>query len=113
MKTIICGGKNYYLDYDDVIKLDHLKYKITQVISGGSGGVDSCGEIWAKKNNIPLKIFRSDWITHGKLAAQMRNKQMMSDADACILFPGGVETETILKLALEHKLDIYDYRLKS
>jgi hypothetical protein len=112
MKTIIAGGRDYYLDDDDTAKLDSLKDKITEVISGGAKGADSCGEIWAKNNSIPLKIYPADWNTHGKSAGYIRNKQMAEVADACILFPGGRGTEMMFKLAQDYKLEIYDFRLK-
>jgi hypothetical protein len=112
MKTIIAGGRDYYLDDEDTDKLDNLKVKITQVISGGARGADSCGEIWAKNNNIPLKIYPADWNTHGKSAGYIRNKQMAEVADACILFPGGRGTEMMFKLAKDYKLEIHDFRLK-
>jgi hypothetical protein len=113
MRTIIAGGRDYFLNDNDVSKLDSLKDKISLVISGGARGVDSCGEKWAKDNNIPIEIYPADWNTHGKSAGYIRNKQMAEVADCCILFKGGRGTEMMFKLAKEYKLELYDFRVES
>jgi len=110
MKTIIAGGRDYYLTDNDIQKLDSLKDEITLVISGAETGVDACGEMWARKNNIPVKLFPADWKTYGKQAGYLRNKQMAEYADVLIIFQGGRGTELMLKLAQEHKLKIWDFR---
>jgi len=113
MKTIIAGGRNYYLTDKEYSKLDDLRDQISQVVSGAATGVDSCGEMWGRKNNIPIKMFQSDWKTHGKQAGYLRNKQMIEYSDACILFNGGVGTQMIFELASKYGLKIYDYRTES
>lgn len=113
MKTIIAGGRNYYLNSNDLEKLNNLKDKITTVISGGAKGVDFCGEKWAKQNNIAIEVYPADWKRHGKSAGYIRNKQMAQVSDACILFLGGKGTELMFNLAKEYKLIIYDFRTKN
>jgi hypothetical protein len=49
---------------------------VTEVVSGVDAGADEFGEKWAKINNIPVKIFKADWKTHGRAAGPIRNKQM-------------------------------------
>lgn len=109
MKTIIAGGRGYLFTQKDIEWLDqiHAKHKITEVVSGGAFGADSCGEAWATVNAIPVKVFQADWETHGKAAGPIRNQQMAEYADACILFPGGKGTESMRQLALKHELAIY------
>jgi hypothetical protein len=113
MKTIIAGGRDYLLQDDDVSKLDSIKDQITQVVSGAAKGVDACGELWARQNNIPIKMFPADWKSYGKKAGYLRNKQMAEYADACVLFCGGKGTQMMFDLATEYGLKIYDFRLKS
>jgi len=113
MKTIIAGGRDYHLSDTDVLKLDELADNISQVVSGAARGVDSCGELWARKNNIPVKMFPADWKTYGKKAGYLRNKQMAEYADACILFTGGKGTQMMFDLAKEYNLKIWDFRVKS
>lgn len=110
MKIIIAGGRDYYLQPQDLAKLDQIKDQITEVVSGGAKGVDICGEHWAIKNNIPIKAFAPDWKKHGKAAGPIRNKQMADYADAVALFPGGKGTENMYNAAKKNDLIIYDFR---
>lgn len=109
MKTIIAGGRNYLFTPKDIEWLDqiHARHKITEVVSGGAFGADSCGEDWARVNSIPVRVFKADWEAHGKAAGPIRNKQMAKYAEACILFPGGSGTESMRELALQNELLIY------
>jgi hypothetical protein len=92
MKTIIAGERDYYLTKEDFEFLKTLQ--ITEVISGGTYGVDKEGEIFAEQNKIPLKIFPANWVKYGKAAGHILNEQM---AD---------------KNAQKYKLKIVDKRFK-
>jgi len=112
MKTIIAGGRDYLLTDEDIQKLDKIKSEITEVVSGAAKGVDACGELWGRQNNLPIKMFPADWKSYGKRAGYLRNKQMAKYADACVLFQGGKGTEMMFDLATQYGLKIYDFRLK-
>lgn len=107
MKTIICGGRDYYFTHHDYEQLDEiLRVKnITEVISGGCTGADACGERWAKEKGIPVKRFLADW-DKGKGAGPLRNEGMASYAEMCIVFPGGKGTADMKQRALAHGLFI-------
>jgi len=108
MKCIIAGGRSYQLTTVDYAKLDGLE--ITEVVSGGCTGADSCGEEWAKIKGIPVKRFKPDWDKHGRNAGPIRNGRMASYADAAALFPGGRGTESMLAEAKRAGIVIYDFR---
>lgn len=110
MKTIIAGGRDYHLTETDFNKLDQLKDKVSEVVSGCARGVDTAGETWAEKNNIPVKKFPADWNKYGKSAGYRRNQQMAEYADAVILFPGGKGTNHMYDIAKRMGLIIYDFR---
>jgi hypothetical protein len=112
MKTIIAGGREYIFTESDIQLLNRLRIQIpiTEVVSGGARGADRCGEMWASKHNIPIKLFPANWDKHGKSAGAKRNKQMAQYADAVILFPGGRGTDCMFTLAEEEKIKIFDYR---
>lgn len=110
MKLIIAGGRDYQLTQDDYTKLDTIKARVEVVVSGGATGADRCGEIWARRNKLPLKIFPADWKQYGKKAGPIRNMQMAEYADAVALFPGGSGTESMRTESLKRGLEIFDFR---
>jgi len=108
MRTIICGGRDYYLTSDDYAFLDSIREKITRVISGGAKGADRCGEEWAKRNVIPLTVVEPAWSLFGKKAGYERNVAMSEIADAVVVFPGGKGTQMMFDIAKKKKLQIWD-----
>lgn len=112
MKVIIAGGRNYQFTADDQRKLDqlHSEWKITEVVSGGARGADRCGEFWANRHGIPIKVFRANWNQYGNAAGPIRNGEMAEYADAVVLFPGGRGTADMLNQAEGAGLTIVDWR---
>lgn len=108
MKTIIAGGRDYFLNENDYLDLDN--FGITEVVSGACKGVDSCGEAWAFMGNIPVKIFNADWTKHGRAAGPIRNREMAQYADQVILFPGGRGTQSMYNEAKKAGIKIVDRR---
>src|SRR6476661_8492494 len=98
MKLIIAGGRDYDVTQQDIQALDTIP-DVTEVVSGGAGGADACGEDWAAMRGIPCKSFRADWLKHGKAAGPIRNRKMAEYADAVVLFPGGKGTDSMFREA--------------
>ena len=110
MKVIVAGSRNFN-NYEFLSgKLDHYfkNQTPTEIISGGARGADKFGEIYAKRNNISLKIFPADWETHGKAAGYIRNKQMAEYADACVVFWDGKSkgSKHMIDLAKKYNLKL-------
>lgn len=108
IKVIIAGGRNYQLTETHFKWLDtiHKETPIGEVVSGGAKGADEGGEIWAKRNNIPVNVFHADWNVNGRAAGPIRNEQMAKycaetsfAANLCILFPGGKGTQNMKQTA--------------
>lgn len=88
-KLAVIGSRNFD-DYDLLeMILDKFKDKITTIVSGGANGADSLGEKWANKNDISTKIYKPDWDKYGKRAGYLRNRDIISNCDACIAFWDG------------------------
>lgn len=95
MKTIIAGGRDYrvvngvqqpFTEEDcRVLQVFH----ITEVVCGMAPGADACGKLWAESRGIPVKEFKADWATFGKVAGPVRNRAMAQYADALIAFWDG------------------------
>ena len=90
IKCIVAGSRdfnNYTLLCDT---LDNLFSSIPdepiEIVSGGARGADRLGELFAKQNDIPVKLFLPDWDTYGKAAGCIRNTQMAKYATHCVVF---------------------------
>ncbi len=84
MRVIIAGTR---LICDDTIvrkAIEASGFIISEIVSGGSKGVDESAERIAEKDGIPLMRFPADWNKYGKKAAPVRNRKMADHADALI-----------------------------
>ena len=89
MKVVIAGSRSIN-SYDLVERtIQDSGYEVTEVVSGRARGVDSLGEHWAERHDIPVKKFPADWDKHGKAAGHIRNAEMAKYADAAILIWDG------------------------
>lgn len=110
MRVIICGGREWSPKDGDLEWLNalHEQHRFTLVISGGAQGADQCGEIWARLNAIPVKVFKPEWQKWGKIAGFIRNGEMAQAADAAVIFPGGRGTADLKRRAIERGLVIFE-----
>lgn len=70
-------------------------YTRPEIVSGGAGGIDFLGELYAKKHTLSLKVFPADWNTHGKKAGFLRNVEMADYADRLIAIWDGKSKGTL------------------
>lgn len=89
MKVVIAGSRSgmSYTDVKEAIRLSG--FAITEVVSGGAGGVDTLGEQWAVENKIPITRFIPDWAKQGRAAGPIRNRDMAVYAEAVIVVWNG------------------------
>lgn len=89
MKLIIAGSRDVRLtiiEIGEVLRERKVPVElVTEVVSGGAAGMDTCGEEWASYHGIPIKYFPANWDLHGKAAGPMRNKEMALYADAALI----------------------------
>lgn len=132
MKIIIAGGRNItdpkYV-WDAMIK-SNAKAKVTEVVSGGARGVDSIAIAWAKRHNIPYKIFKAKWDDldapgavvdvhptfdgfYNKIAGIQRNHEMGDYAEALVAIWDGKSSGTRDMIEYMKKLGkkVYVYRV--
>jgi len=108
VRTIVAGGRNYFLTEFDESRLDELD--ITEVVCGCARGADTGGEVWAQKRGIPVKRFPAQWDTLGRGAGLARNCEMADYAEMLVAFPGGRGTDHMVRTALARGLVVYDWR---
>lgn len=90
MKVAIIGSRN--LNITNIG--DYLPENVTEIISGGAKGVDSCAKEYALKNNIPFTEFLPDYRRFGRGAPLKRNLLIIEYADMVIAFWNGVSKGT-------------------
>ncbi len=113
MKTIIAGSREI-TDEGVVAKAVAASgYHITEVVSGGAGGVDSLGEEYAFENGIALERFPvHDFEWEKSLGAgHRRNKVMVDYADALIAIWDGKSdgTRNVIKQAKAKGIPVFVY----
>jgi hypothetical protein len=81
MKTIIAGS----LTLTDPCILQYAirdsGFHVTELVSGGTPGVDTLAEQWEEQNGIPFTRFPADWKRYGRRAGPVRNKEMAEYAE--------------------------------
>jgi len=108
--VIVCGGRAY-ADRERVFAaLDaaHGKATITLLVHGAcvdrkTGrllGADRWADEWAHERGVTVDRHSANWLTWGKAAGPMRNKQMAeAGAHGCVAFPGGTGTANMVRHA--------------
>ena len=121
-KVLVCGGRDFGhipKDKTDPLKEKRLKEyffvfdTLTEmlepiigkeeliIISGCATGPDTIALVWAKQYDIDTKEYPADWITHGKAAGPIRNREMLKEGkpDWVIAFPGDNGTADMVKIS--------------
>jgi hypothetical protein len=110
VKTIIAGSRSI----TDIAQVQRAitgsGFYITEVVSGKARGVDSLGEMEARRRRIPVKFFPADW-SKGPCAGPMRNRQMADYAEALILIWDGKSkgSANMLQEAKKRGLGIFQH----
>ncbi len=85
MKIAIIGSRN--INIEDL--REYLSENVTEIVSGGAKGVDTCAREYAIKNKIPLTEFLPDYKRYGRGAPLKRNIEIIEYADMVIAFWDG------------------------
>lgn len=115
MKIVIAGSRTI-TDMNILLKGIQLsKYNITsedEIISGGAKGVDTLGQIYAKRHNIKVKLFKPNWDKYGKSAGIIRNYEMAKYCDKAIVIHNGSNGSlNMIKNLIKFNKDFFEYKL--
>ena len=107
---LIIAGTRTFSDYNLLqTTVDFLLRRKgeVEIVSGGARGADRLGELYARRHNIPLKVFPADWST-GRSAGIKRNAEMAAYADALVAFWDGESrgTRNMIEEANKRNLQI-------
>lgn len=90
MKVAIVGSRS--LKVDDLGK--YLPEGVTEIVTGGAKGIDTCAEEYAKAKGLKLTIFFPEYRRYGRYAPLKRNEQIIDYADMIIAFWDGISHGT-------------------
>ncbi len=85
MKVAIIGSRGLQVDNIG----SYLPESVSEIVSGGAKGIDSCAREYALKNNIKLTEFLPEYERYGKSAPLKRNIRIVDYADEIIAFWDG------------------------
>ena len=68
---------------------DYLPDDVTEIISGGAAGIDTCARHYALSHGIKLTEFLPDYRRFGRAAPLKRNLDIIQNADLVLAFWDG------------------------
>lgn len=90
MKIAVIGSRN--LTVNDLGK--YLPKEVTEIVSGGAKGIDTCAKTYALANSIKLTEFLPEYEKYGQGAPLKRNLQIIDYADLVLAFWDGKSKDT-------------------
>lgn len=117
MKLIIAGSRHLDIPkemIDWIIGQFQDLNDVNEIVSGTAKGVDTSGELFAKRYNMGLTKFPANWEEYGKKAGHLRNAEMAEYADALLLVWDGLSNGSANMKNQMLKLDkpVYEFIIK-
>jgi len=111
-RVLVCGGRNYR-DWPRLCAvLDAIRPKPLVVIHGDAPGADQLAGLWARTNQVAVRVHPADWTELGRAAGPIRNQEMLDEEkpDLVIAFPGGHGTVDMVSRAREAGVEVRELR---
>ena len=90
MKVAIVGSRGL-----QVMNLEkYLPDSVTEIVSGGAKGIDTCARQYARANGLKLTEFLPEYARYGRAAPLKRNLAIIECADLVLAFWDGVSHGT-------------------
>lgn len=85
MKLGIIGSRNLTVDNLE----DYIPEDVTEIISGGAKGIDTCAQKYAEEHGIKTTVFKPNYERFGRAAPIFRNTDIVVNSDKVIAFWDG------------------------
>ncbi len=85
MIAAIIGSRKLIVDNLE----EYIPNEVTEIVSGGAKGIDSCAKEYAISKGIPITEFLPEYNRYGKSAPLKRNLKIIDYADCVIAFWDG------------------------
>lgn len=85
MKIAIVGSRGLHIDNLEY----YIPNNVTEIVSGGAKGIDSCAREYAIAHNITLTEYLPEYEKYGRYAPLKRNIAMIKNVDGVYAFWDG------------------------
>ena len=85
MKVAVIGSRGLHVDHLE----DYLPERVTEIVSGGAKGIDTCAKDYALRHELKLTEFLPEYEKYGRGAPLRRNVTIIEYADLVLAFWDG------------------------
>lgn len=85
MKLAIIGSRQLNISNLE----NYIPHQVTEIVSGGANGIDTCAKKYALANNIKYTEFLPEYEKYGRCAPLKRNSQIINYSDKVLAFWDG------------------------
>ena len=85
MKVAVIGSRSLTVQNLE----EYLPQEVTEIVSGGAKGIDTCARAYAHQKGLRLTEFLPEYQKYGRSAPLRRNLEIIDYADAVIAFWDG------------------------
>lgn len=85
MKVAVIGSRNLHINNLN----KYLTDEVSELVSGGAKGIDTCAREYALKKGLKLTEFLPEYNRYGRGAPLKRNIQIIDHADEVLVFWDG------------------------
>ena len=100
MKLAVVGSRGIR----EIALAPHIPTGTEEIISGGAVGVDACAAAYARENGLRLTEILPQYERYGRAAPIIRNRAIVEQADAVLVFWDGRSKGTQSVIAYAKKL---------
>ncbi len=102
MKVAVIGSRGIIINNLE----EYLPKDVTELVSGGAKGVDTCAREYAQSKGLPIKEFLPDYRRYSRGAPIKRNQEIIQYADLVLAFWDGTSRGTKNVIDSCHKQNI-------
>ncbi len=90
MRVAVIGSRGLRVDHLE----DYLPENVTEIVSGGARGIDTCAREYALAHGLKLTEFLPEYEKYGRSAPLRRNITIIEHADLVLAFWDGASRGT-------------------
>ena len=90
MKVAVVGSRDILIENLE----EYMPENVSEIISGGAKGVDTCAEEYANKKGIKVTVIKPEYSRYGRGAPIIRNKTIVDLCDVALIFWNGTSKGT-------------------